>query len=117
MKVMTELKPCPFCGTPPHIKVAAYQYPPGCFVSACVYCPECKCITNNLASRKDYMVQQSVFWTDKEILKHVPQGLQLYSGAEFNVTTARAAKAKARETVIALWQKRIAAEATGEDDG
>jgi hypothetical protein len=45
-----------------------------------------------------------VFWVDDEILKYVPDGLQL--GDPFDTTTAKAAKASARQIVIDLWQRR-----------
>jgi hypothetical protein len=53
-------------------------------------------------------VKQSVFWIDKEILKHTPDGMSLYdSNRQFDITTAKAAKSAARQVVIDLWQRRF----------
>ena len=98
------LKSCPFCGSTPEVIVKAYTLPPTPCVSATIYCPSCKSVTDNPGVREQTQVKQSVFWTGEEILKHVPAGLQL--GRDFDPTTAKAAKSKAREIVIGLWQQR-----------
>lgn len=98
------VKPCPFCGSSPEVKVRAYYYPPNCYVSASISCLSCRTITDNSSIKEHIQVRQSVFWVDDEILKYVPDGLQL--GDPFDTTTAKAAKASARQIVIDLWQRR-----------
>lgn len=104
---MTEnLKLCPFCGTQPTVEATAFFWPSSCYVKASVSCPKCKCVTDNSSVRQKAQVSQSVFWVDNEILKYVGD-MPLYNEkCQFDLTTARAAKAKAREIVIGLWQQR-----------
>lgn len=97
------LAKCPFCGNTPVVKARAYYWPSSCYVSARIFCPTCKPETNNERTREDHSVSHHVFWTDEEILKHVPDGLSLGDG--FNPTTARAAKAAARSLVVKMWQR------------
>lgn len=110
-----KLKSCPFCGSKPKLNVRAYYWPPTCYVSATVFCAKCKCNTNNSAVRKEPTVSQSIFWTDEEIMKHLDGTLHLYNReGDLDPTTARAAKAAARQLVIQIWNTRDnAAKAAG----
>lgn len=109
-----RVKSCPFCGTQPEVDIRAYYWPPTCYVTATICCLKCIPVSDNPVTRKGHSVRQHVFWTDEEILKHVPGGLSLYNKeGRFDRTTARAAKAAAREVVLDLWQRREPAKAAG----
>ena len=108
-----KLKPCPFCGSQPKVRVRVYNSHPGLVAHGLVFCPTCKENTNNPVARRGIQVQQSVFWTDEEILKHVGNNMKLYdSEGDFDATTAAATDAAARRMAISMWQQR-AAEAAG----